>query len=357
MLHIGIIGYGGFGHFLHRSWSDLPGISVRAIADLQLPDGALGDVRSFSRWQELLEDPTLDVVSIATPPASHAAIACAAMEAGKHVLIEKPLATTVEDGLRIIATRDRTGRVAMVNYMQRFNPLAVWIADACRRECFGKLRRVAVENVAQDEDLPSDHWFWDREVSGGILVEHAVHFMDLVQYWTQAPPLRVHRSAVSRNGRQQDRVVVHVEHEDGCLATHAHSFSRPRFFEKTEMRLVFDLADINLEGWIPLSGRIDALVGEDAIGHVARLPGLDIRERSALPEGKTSIVSGGTAFPVEERIEATFRLPDEKPAVYRTLVRAVLLDLEQRIDDPRHIPRITLEDGLLGLRTAIAPGA
>ena len=112
----------------------------------------------------------------------HAEIACSAMQNGKNVIIEKPLALTVEDAHKIISTRNETNANATVDYMMRFNPIIEVIAGWKEVRPFGKLNRIVIENYAQDEALPQDHWFWDKSLSGGILVEHGVHFFDLVNF-------------------------------------------------------------------------------------------------------------------------------------------------------------------------------
>ena len=204
---IGIVGYGGFGRFLHDAWSKVERADVVAVADTD-PGCDPGDIRFYSAWQDMLNDDEVDVVAIVTPPSTHAAIACAALGRGKHVLVEKPVATTLEDAARIRDRRDESGCVATVDFMLRFNPIVETIREWCRRECFGRLRRVAVENYAQDESLHPNHWFWNREISGGILVEHAVHFFDVVQWCAGSAPAHVDGMTVERTPNQEDRVLA-----------------------------------------------------------------------------------------------------------------------------------------------------
>ncbi len=188
LFNIALIGYGGFGKFLHHHWSQLENARVVAVADedAQKMQGLSPEIRTYTDWRRLLEDKDIDLVAIVTVPNSHEMIASACMEAGKHVLIEKPLATTLSDAQKIVRTRDRTHAVAGIDFMMRFNPLIRELQQFTRLEMFGKLRRVDVENYAQDEQLPPEHWFWDRNISGGILVEHGVHFIDLVHFLSPA---------------------------------------------------------------------------------------------------------------------------------------------------------------------------
>lgn len=371
-LKLGIIGYGGFGRFLHQAWSQMEAVRVTAVADTDAGRDP-GGVRFYRRWQELVADPDLDLVSIVTPPGTHAEIACAAMEAGKHVLIEKPLATSREDAYHIRAVQDRTGRLATVDYMLRFNPIVETLHAWSRSRCFGRLRRVVVENYAQDEALPRGHWFWDAAQSGGILVEHAVHFIDVVNGCTRALPARVDGVSVRRNPEQEDRMMLTVVYEDGLVASQYHAFSRPGFFEHTSMRFVFDLAQVEVEGWIPLSGRVRALVADETEAALRQLPGLAVAERQALaavadtsrPEGwgavdaapadgtRRQLRSGGEAYPAEALVTGTFALAASKADAYAASLRALLADLIAAVRDPGHLPRVTLAHGIASLEVAL----
>ena len=373
-LRVGIIGFGGFGRFLHKCWSELDSVEIVAVSDeaqhVEAPDLAL-----YRDWRELVRDTEVDLVSIATPPASHVEIACAALEAGKHVLVEKPLATTLKDAKRIVDAHARSGRVATVDYMLRFNPIVETLQRWAHELPFGRLRRVLVENYAQDETLPREHWFWDAEVSGGILVEHAVHFIDVVHGCTAASPSSVDGFSVTREDGRRDRMGMTVVYEDGLVMTQYHAFSRPGFFETTTMRFAFDLAEVEVSGWIPLSGRIRALVSNQAESELDRLPGFATLSRTAISDvedasrprgwGTASVSasaehaaaqvirSGGIAYEAGRLVEARFELPDDKATVYATCLRAIMSDVVAATRDPAHRLRITLYDGVKSLTLAL----
>lgn len=352
MYGIGIIGYGGFGRFLHRAWSDLADVTVRAVSDEERPHD-LGDTTFYADWRDLIADPEIDIVSIATPPHAHAAMACAAMEAGKHVLIEKPLATTLDDARRIVATRDRTGCAAAVDYVLRFNPIVEALQAWSWNGWFGALRRVTVENYAQDEALPPDHWFWDLDQSGGILVEHAVHFIDLTNACAKGRPNRVDGLSVRRTPQQEDRVLLTMAYDDGLVATQYHEFARPRFFEHTSMRFVFDLAEVEIEGWIPLSGRVRALVDSRTRDRLTLLPGFEATSTAPIGKAAANLQVGGHPYHADVVVEGTFALPESKEEVYSTSVRAALADLTRAIEDPEYQPRASLEAGIASLEIAL----
>jgi len=355
LLRVGLAGYGGFGRFLHRSWSEMDGVEIVAVASLDAPPEG---VRAYADWQGLVADPDVDLIAIVTPPDLHAAVAIAAMEAGKHVLVEKPVATTLADARRLLATRDQTGRVAAVDFMIRFTPAAEALAAWGRDEPFGRLRRVVVENYAQDETLPPEHWFWDPAQSGGILVEHAVHFIDLVASISPARPVRVDGWTHNRNARQEDRVLATIAYDDGLTATHHHTFSRPGFFERTTIRLWFDLAEVEMEGWIPLEGRVRALVRPGTEEALAALPGFRETSRRPAPGREEAAVVrvpfNGEPVEVSDEVAGTFAVADPKPQVYADAVRAMLADVRRAIADPTHALRTPLEVGTEALRLALA---
>ena len=373
VFNIGIIGYGGFGKFLHHAWKPLENVRVVAIADknmdaLKVPDG----VKAFNDWRALLLEKEIDAVAIVTEPSTHEEIAMACMEAGKHVLIEKPLAITLPAAERIVQTRDRTDKVAAIDFIMRFNPLLQTIQGFTQQEIFGKLRRVDVENYAQDEQLPPEHWFWDSERSGGILIEHAVHFIDLVHFFAPAKILNVNGLKHNRNLQQEDQIIANVLYEGGLIATHYHSFARPGFFEITKIKLAYDLADIELQGWIPLGGTLKALVNPQTKETLLASPFFECSNDIAIenasdesrPEGwgvsningsfsPNTIRSGGIAYEANEILTGKFQMNQSKQEVYADCVRASLLDVLKKIENPGHELAACLETGSESLKVAI----
>lgn len=356
-MELAIIGYGAFGRFLHGAWRDLEGVRVTAVAD-ENPARDPGGVRFYRDWRRLLADPAVDIISVATPPSTHAEIACEAMLAGKHVLVEKPLATSLADADRVLDVQSRTGLVATVDFMLRFNPIVEALHSWCRDGSFGQLRRVVVENYAQDETLGPNHWFWNSDVSGGILIEHAVHFLDIVNGCTSASVEQVEGLSISRNERLQDRMMATVAYADGLVATHFHAFNRPTFFEHTSMRFVFDLAQLDVEGWIPMEGTVHALVSDRTRAALTRLPNLNLLQTAAITEAGEKgtegrlLRSGGRRYEVRDEVHATFALSGTKMDAYVAALRALLTDVMAGIQSPSHRLRVTLEDGKRSLALA-----
>jgi len=336
MIHptkIAIIGYGGFGRFLHETWSKLDGITISMVIDIdasRLPTQT--GLKTSTQWQDLLDDQTIDVVAIVTAPATHAEIAVACMEAGKHVFIEKPISLSLDDYERILEARNRTGCSAAIDHIMRFNPLLTSLKYVIDSGSLGKLRRADIENYAKDETMGPEHWFWNTEISGGILIEHAVHFMDMIHYFQPSEVTGVTGMRQIRNNGLEDQVMANVTYADGVIATHYHSFARPTFFESTSIRLSFDLADIDLFGWVPLNAKIRVITSANGLKYLEKLP--SFRVTKTYPMQPRNVKASGVSYHVEVHVEAEFGSEDSKDTVYRSCVNESLLNLVRHSQKP-----------------------
>ena len=183
-LGIGVIGCRGFGLFALQQFVQVPGVRLAGMAGTARPAAlaaaqryGLEDVVDVDR---LLDLPAVDVVYISTPPFLHYEQSKLALAAGKHVICEKPLALTVEQADELVGLARRHDRLLVANLMQRYNPLFDIVGQVIDRRPLGEFLHGYFENYASDENLPPEHWFWDREKSGGIFVEHGVHFFDML---------------------------------------------------------------------------------------------------------------------------------------------------------------------------------
>ncbi len=121
MIKVGVIGYGYWGPNLVRNFMEAPGSTVVAVCDLR-PErlaplaSRYPSIRTLGDCQELFDDPAIDAIAIATPVSSHFELAMTALAAGKHVLVEKPLAANSDQGKRLIEEAARRRRVLMVDH-------------------------------------------------------------------------------------------------------------------------------------------------------------------------------------------------------------------------------------------------
>jgi predicted dehydrogenase len=175
-LRVGVIGVGVMGGFHVDVWDRVEDATVVAVAE---PDEAAARRRIGRRpidwhadWRHLLERDDIDAVSVCTPSEHHAPVALAAIEAGKHVLVEKPIATKLEDALRMTAAAAQAGTKLMVGHVERFNPavdkMAALIAE-------GRIGRVFRAHATRVGPLPA------RIRDAGVAVDLATHDLDIMQ--------------------------------------------------------------------------------------------------------------------------------------------------------------------------------
>ena len=274
-LGIGVVGAGRFARFLTGAVADLPDVHVVAVAD-QDPSRAAGlatalGARAVARWEDLVTDPEVAVVAVMTPPSSHATIVRGALEAGRHVFCEKPLAIDAATAAEVVTAVEQSGRVLVVHHVLRYNPL---VRALCRLQgsLLGPLQRFAFENDASDEDLDATHWFWQESTSGGILVEHGVHFFDAAHLLAGTLPEAVQAMSASRWDGTVDLVSATTRHPGGLLATFTHGFSHAHRCERQLMRLDHGTGEVRVEGWIPVRAVLDVWTDDAGADVAAELP-------------------------------------------------------------------------------------
>lgn len=183
-VRIGVIGV-GIGRWHLESFSEAPGADVVAVCDADT--ARLAEARSrykipraYRRIGELLGDRSVDAVSVCLPNPLHAETALAALEAGKHVLVEKPLARCASEGREIVNAARRTGLQAMVAMKFRFTPEAAHLvrhieAGHIGAPFYGWNRYIRPVG----KGIPG-RWFCRRELSGGgTLIDNGVHLLDI----------------------------------------------------------------------------------------------------------------------------------------------------------------------------------
>lgn len=367
-LGIGIIGYGEFAEFSHETWKQLHDVEVVAASDLdasRVPDA----LKYYRDYRDMLKDDSVHIVSIGTPPSTHAPMAADALRAGKHVFVEKPPAMTFQEATDLVRIARDQQRIVAVDYMLRYNPVVdalKALADSC---VLGKLQHVSVANYAYDGKLPPDHWFWDKSRSGGILVEHAVHFFDMVSFIWGARPVKLSAQAHSRQPGMEDKVVATVQYDDGLIGTHYHHFFRPWWFERQSFRFAFDLGEIDVEGWIPLTAAVRAVTTEESQRRLLEIfPFADVTEERLDPQQLAQDVTyvqdapkdlhhiraGGHDYYADRMTHIQFAVDKPKMEVYRVCVQAAMEDLAACIRRPGHAPRIALESALDSIKIAAA---
>ncbi|GMU23600.1 MAG: dehydrogenase [Phycisphaerae bacterium] len=172
-------------------------------------------------WDDILKDPAVQAVDLCLPHALHKAMTIEALDAGKHVLLEKPLATTLEEADAMIAAADRSGRVFMVAQCQRFEPENRLIHAEITRGSIGQITMARTDHL-QNLDLPAGHWLADRaQAGGGVILGSGVHRIDLLR-WFCGEIAEVYCAVRPMHGRLDSRMEVNalalLRHASGTIS-------------------------------------------------------------------------------------------------------------------------------------------
>jgi predicted dehydrogenase len=226
----------------------------------------------------------------------------------------------------------------------RYNPLLRALIRL-QGSLLGPLQRFSFENDASDEDLDAGHWFWHEGTSGGILVEHGVHFFDAAHLLAGTLPETVQAMSASRGDGTVDLVSATTRHPGGLLAGFTHGFTHPHRCERQLMRLDHGTAEVRVDGWIPVRAVLDAWTDDagtdvaDALPQrAAELFGVDgyrLGEEAAITvqvrrdAGPATAVGRGSTHVVPHRVRAELTLGGAaaKERVYAESVRAAMVDL------------------------------
>ncbi|MFN3420566.1 MAG: Gfo/Idh/MocA family protein [Armatimonadota bacterium] len=246
-------------------------------------------------WQTLVSDPKIDIVCVLTPPYARKEMAVAAAQSGKHLFLEKPIALSLEEADEIIAAVERNGVRAVVNHIMRYHPLYSWLKERIDQKNLGSVRKVWLVNFASSEGLGHEHWFWDERKSGGVLVEHGVHFYHLFSWLLDDKPEPI--ATLGHEPFEAWSIVRFPSHD--ALGEFYHCFDKPASLERNFGGIAFERGYATFEGWLPLKIRIEQ-------------------------NQSTEVVA-------EERV-----MPYSKTELYRWLIQQAFCDLLKAIRNPNH---------------------
>ncbi len=356
-IRTGVIGCGSFALFALQQFSQVPGVKLvgmsgthRAAAHAAAKRFGMGEVQEV---EDMLARIDLDLVYIATPPFLHHPQAMQALQAGKHVICEKPLALTVEQADEMLETARERDLLVVADLMQRYNPLYEMVRDLIQSEVLGRPLHGYFENYAADEGLHADHWFWDREKSGGIFVEHGVHFFDLFEGWLGEGQVESAQRSVRPGEGLEDQVQCAVRYQDTILVNFYHGFHQPGRMDRQELRIVFERGSLTLEGWIPTKASIHAVVDEGQTRRLGELFPDATVDATEIYAGKDRTCRGrGKELDVYQKIDLTWGQGLNKMKRYGELLRAFMRDQLSWTGDREHRRTVTGENGRRALRLA-----
>jgi hypothetical protein len=208
-LRVGVVGVGVMGSNHARVFAGLPGIELVGVADTDRKQAefvarALG-CSAVADVDELL-DRDVDAMTIAAPTHLHRDIALNCIARGVHVLVEKPIASSVDEGREIISAARRAGVTLMVGHVERFNPAVEAIKDAIHGE---DILSIAITRVGP---------FPPRMSNVGVVIDLAVHDIDLIRWFTDSDIIEVQPQLSSAVAEREDIALLQFRTASGVLA-------------------------------------------------------------------------------------------------------------------------------------------
>ncbi len=228
MVKVAVIGVGAFGREHARVCSEVDGSHLSAVCDLDETRGRTVAERYgaqfFSDYRELIGK--VEAVSVATPTESHRAVASEFLEAGIAVLVEKPIARTLDEADQIIEASKRTGAVLQVGHLERFNPAVLAAAEILTQPRFFEAHRLSV--------------FTPRSLDIDVVMDLMIHDLDVVLSFVDSEVAEVRAAGVPILTPRIDIANARVEFANGCVANltasrvSAERVRKLRFFQPHE---------------------------------------------------------------------------------------------------------------------------
>ena len=205
-IRVAVIGAGHLGQYHARKYWEAPGSKLVAVADVSAERAALiaqrHDVPSYTDYRQVLDQ--VDAVSIAVPAAAHHAIATDCLNAGKHVLLEKPITVTLEDADALVALARQKQRVLQIGHIERFNPVGAELLRQVKNPLFIECHRLAP--------------FKPRGTDVNVLLDLMIHDLDLIAALAGAAFTDIQACGVKVLSDSIDIANARIQFANGCTA-------------------------------------------------------------------------------------------------------------------------------------------
>jgi UDP-N-acetylglucosamine 3-dehydrogenase len=220
-MRIGLVGAGFMGGVHLNAYAGIPEVDVVGVADARTEAAVAGakmvGARPYASYEELVAAEDVEVVDVCLPTAFHKDLALRAAGEGRHVILEKPIARTIEDAQEILEAFSGDGPSLFVGHVVRFFPEYVGIKEKIDA---GDLGTVGVVRTSRRSPflLGWNDWYADWRVSGGVLLDLVIHDFDFLR-WALGEVERVYaRGMLGREYNRLDYVLVTLRFESGAIA-------------------------------------------------------------------------------------------------------------------------------------------
>ncbi len=233
---VGVVGLGFMGGTHLKAYQKIEGAQIVAVCDaLRLPvDGVvaavtgnvgtdqavrldMNQVKAYQDVHDFLANPEIDLVDLCVPTPDHLPLSVAALQAGKHVVCEKPLARSAAQAREIVTAADRASTYFMPAMCMRFWPGWSWLKSAVEQKTYGEVLAARFRRVSTPPGWSRSSYF-DGKASGGALLDLHIHDTDFVQYLF-GRPRRVVSTGLSRFSGAIDHVVTQYDVANGAVVS------------------------------------------------------------------------------------------------------------------------------------------
>jgi UDP-N-acetylglucosamine 3-dehydrogenase len=200
MLKAGVIGVGSIGQNHARVYRSLPGAKLVGIADANLQAaakvGEFNNVPFYDSLDKLIDSQSPDLVSVAVPTSLHFEVGCALIERGVHVLMEKPITSTLDQAEKLVELAAKKGVVLAVGHIERFNPAVMELRRRLKESMAGRIYKVFAQRLSP---------YPPRIRDAGVVIDLASHDIDLMRYLIDEPITKVYGETLqSINSDRED---------------------------------------------------------------------------------------------------------------------------------------------------------
>lgn len=190
MIKVAVIGVGNMGYHHARNYSQMDGVKLVAVADINKELGRevaeKFKCRFYQDYRKMLKKEDLQAVSVVVPTKFHKSVALDVIGAGKHLLIEKPLAFTVGEGRQIVKAAKKAGLKLAVGHVERFNPAVIKLKELIRKRKIGKVVVLSAKRVGL---------FPSQVKEANVLLDLAIHDIDIFSYLLEEEPEKIFASS------------------------------------------------------------------------------------------------------------------------------------------------------------------
>lgn len=184
-MRFGLIGFGGIGHVRKMALEQASNCSFTAVYDInqEIVKQAGAGVYAFDSVEALAQSDACDAVIISTPPNFHLEQAVACMEGGKHVIVEKPMASSVDECRQMLEVSRKTGKVLTVGFNHRYFAAVKAVREAIHSGEIGQLSYIRAYGGHTGLSEFKATWMYDKDImGGGTLMDNGIHVLDLTQH-------------------------------------------------------------------------------------------------------------------------------------------------------------------------------